>query len=187
MTSRATPFQRDVDKMVDALQIERPRIGAADEALVRRIVCPDPDRGEGVNVHNSATADPAGSEAVRRVDSQEQREIYRDAVNEVWKAIKALRRETDDVLRNEPLLPHGATVCSTRQGTPTACSNFASPHTKPDGQKVEDLCDGCWWNLCPRCYVRPTAEYRPTCFTCYQRELREQRRHGNEPEENDVA
>ena len=177
MSDRATPFQRDVDKMIDALQIERPRIGAADEALVRRIVRPDPDRGEGVNVHNSATADPAGVEAVRRVDAQEQREIYRDAVNEVWKALKALRGETDDVLRNEPLLPHGATVCSTRQGTPTACTNFASPHTNPNtGLVIGDLCDDCWWKLCPKCWLRPMEEYRPTCGACRKRAERENER-----------
>ncbi len=180
MTARATPFQRDIDRMIDALTVERPRIGAADEALVRRAALPDIAGGEKVSVHSSTISDPTAREADRRLAAQEQRELYRDGVNEIWTAIKALRRETDDVLRNEPLLPHGAPVCTTRKDTPTACTNFASPHTKPDGQKVEDLCDDCWVRLCQRCWIRPMDEYRPTCFTCYQRELREQRRHGVE-------
>lgn len=165
--SAATAFQRDIDKMIDALQIERPRIGAADEALMRRIVRPDPNPGEGVNVHNSAISDPTAREATRLIDGQEQRELYRDSINQIWKAIKALRRETDDVLRNEPLLPHNAPVCTTRKGTPTACTNFASPHTNPNtGLVIDDLCDSCWWLLCPKCFMRPTAEYRPTCDAC---------------------
>ncbi len=181
MTAPSSPFQRDIDKIVDALHIERPRIGAADEALVRRIVRPDPERGEGVNVRNNAISDPTGDEATRRINAQDQREIYWKAISELWKTVKALRRETDDVLRNEPLLPHGAPTCSTRKGTPTACGSFASPHTNPNsGLVIDDLCDDCWWQLCPRCYARPTAEYRPTCFTCYQRELRDQRKHEHE-------
>jgi transposase len=103
----------------------------------------------------------------------EQRELYRNDVNAVWDAIKDLRRHTDDVLRNEPLLPHGALVCSTRKGSPTACTNFASPHTNPHtGLVIDDLCDACWWQLCPRCYLRPTAEYRPTCDACRKRDER---------------
>ena len=182
MTSRATPFQRDVDKMIDALTVERPRVGAADEALVRRAARPDSPNGEKVTVHSSAISDPTGNEAMRRDTAMEQRELYRNDINDVWAAIKELRRHTDDVLRNEPLLPHGAPVCTTRKGSPTACTNFASPHTRPDGQKVEDLCDDCWVRLCQRCWIRPMDEYRPTCFTCYQREVRERRKHEHEEE-----
>jgi hypothetical protein len=173
MTSRATPFQRDVDRMIDALTVERPRVGAADEALVRRAARPDSPGGEKVSVHSSAISDPTGNEALRRDAAMEQRELYRNDINAVWDAIKELRRHTDDVLRNEPLLPHGAPVCSTRKGSPTACTNFASPHTNPHtGLVIDDLCDACWYVLCPRCYLRPMAEYRPTCDACRKRDER---------------
>jgi hypothetical protein len=159
--------------MIDALTVERPRVGAADEALVRRAARPDSPSGEKVSVHSSAISDPTGNEALRRDAAMEQRELYRNDVNAIWDAIKELRRHTDDVLRNEPLLPHGAPVCTTRKGSPTACTNFASPHTNPHtGLVVDDLCDSCWWKLCPRCYLRPTAEYRPTCDACRKRDER---------------
>jgi hypothetical protein len=170
MTSRATPFQRDVDRMIDALTVERPRVGAADEALVRRAARPDSPSGEKVSVHSSAISDPTGNEAIRRDAAMEQRELYRNDINAVWAAIKELRRHTDDVLRNEPLLPHGAPVCSTRKGSPTACTNFASPHTNPHtGLVIDDLCDACWYLLCPLCYVRPRDQYRQICDACRKR------------------
>jgi hypothetical protein len=44
--ARLTPFQRDYQRMIDTLGIEVARVGAADEALVRRIALPDAGRQE---------------------------------------------------------------------------------------------------------------------------------------------
>ena len=167
--NRLTPFQRDYQRMIDTLGIELARVGAADEALVRRIALPDTGRQENDHIDCSGTSDPTGNEVERRCDAQEQREQYRDiAVSAIWSAIKAAKWATDDVLRNEPIKPHGGQVCATKD-----CTRYASPHTRPDtGDVIPDLCDDCWTQLCQVCYLRPVAEYRATCFACYQRELR---------------
>lgn len=172
MSDRLTPFQRDYMRMADALNIAVSSVGAADEALTRRIVAEDKASGERVHVNTSDPTDPTGDEVARRVDAQGKREAYRDvAVTAIWEAIKAAQRATDIVLRNEPAVtPPGAVVCSTRKGSPTACTNFASPHQHPDTEMaINDLCDECWRQICTTCYVRPKDEYRPTCDACRKR------------------
>lgn len=171
--SNLTPFQHDVEMMIRILEIELPRIGAADEALTRRIVRPDSNRAEDVRVHTSGTTDPCGEEAMQRITGQENREAYRDSLQKIWRAIKAHRWETDYVLKGEPTIARSGKVCETRKGTPTACTNFASPHTQPEsGMVVEEFCDGCWLGLCMRCCMRPRDEYRPTCDACRKRDER---------------
>lgn len=170
---RLTPFQRDYLRMADALNIAISAVGAADEALTRRIVSQDKAQGERVHVNSSDPTDPTGDEVARRVDAQERRENYRDiAITKVWEAIKRAQRETDHVLRNEPATtPPGAIVCATKD-----CTNFASTHQHPETESpINDLCDDCWRKVCTRCYVRPKDQYRTACFTCYQRELRQQK------------
>lgn len=169
VNSRYTPFQRDIVRMIDALGIDLTKIGVADEALTRRIVHPDNGGAENVHVHNSTTSDPAGDEAIRRMSAEEQRSNYHENIKEIWTTIKVLRQATDKVLRNEPVIPHAGIVCATK-----ICTNYASNHQHPDTNAViDDVCDDCWRKLCPKCYLRPMDLYRPTCFTCYQRTLRQ--------------
>ena len=174
---RLTPFQRDYLRMADALNIAISTVGAADEALTRRIIGHDNPGGERVHVHTSDPADPTGDEVARRATALENREAYRDvAVMAIWNAIKAAQRATDMVLRNEPAVtPPGARNCATKD-----CGNWASKHLQPgtdtsmsDGVVVEDLCDECWAKICTACYIRPKAEYRQSCDACRKRAERQ--------------
>lgn len=175
-TARLTPFQRDYLRMADALNVAVSSVGAADEALTRRIVALDAAQGERVHVAQSDPTDPTGDEVARRAEAQENREIYRDvAVSAIWSAIKVAQRATDRVLRNEPAItPPGAVVCATKD-----CTNFAGPHLQPgtdtrdsDGVMVEDLCDVCWANICTWCYIRQREQWRTTCGACRKRAQR---------------
>lgn len=167
--SRLTPLQHDWESMIRAMEIELQRIGAADEALTRRIVLPDNNRADKERVHTSGTTDPTGGTTMARIEAQLNREAYRDSMLTIWAAIKAHRFKTTAVLRGEPVEAQSGLTCISRD-----CDNFASPHTRPDtGDVLADLCDDCWRNLCTKCYLRAKDRYRDSCDACRKREERQ--------------